>query len=215
GWGAVGSGGRQKGGSILLAFAWLLTVLGFGLFWNNSDDQFYFQLAVAFGALAARIPRGPILALSCVGLLWNLVDVGHRHVLYPRQERIALLEKEIRGACLVVYPGFDEASMLLALSEAGRETARLPITNLATTLPPEEGTRALADRVRGCVETGGRVVLLDLYDTPPDRNPWKFLRRLGYERSDLHAVLAGLPVDKASRRVGPFRVREAKSNTTS
>lgn len=204
----TGGGASPPGqeGGFLLTLAWLLAILGFGIYWNNSDDQFYFQLAVVFGALAARIPRGPVLALSCVGLLWNVVDVTHRHVLYPRQERLALVEQEVRGACLVVYPGFDEASMLLALSDTGTE--RLALTDLATMLPPEAGASALVERVWGCVETGGRVVLVDLYDTPPLRNPWKFLHRLGYERSDLHAALAGFPVDRASRRVGPFTVRE-------
>jgi hypothetical protein len=98
--------------------------------------------------------------------------------------------------------------MLLALSEVGRKTERLAITDLATSLPPQGGATALADRVRGCIEESGRVVLVDLYDTPPDRNPWKFLRRLGYERSDLHAALAGFPVGRSSRQVGPFTVRD-------
>ena len=57
----------------MIATAWLVAILGFGFFWNNSDDQFYFQMAPAFGVLAARIParRGraavAFLALSLVG----------------------------------------------------------------------------------------------------------------------------------------------------
>ena len=92
-------------GVLLITSAWLVAILGFGFFWNNSDDQFYFQMAPAFGALAARIPvrrgrAGVFVALSLAGLLWNLVDVGVHRVFYPRQERMALLEKEVRGACL-------------------------------------------------------------------------------------------------------------------
>ena len=105
----------------MIGAAWLAAILGFGVFWNNSDDQFYFQMAPAFGALAARIPgrRGRsgvvFLMLSLTGLLWNWIDVGSKRVFYPRWQRMALLEREVRGACLVVYPGFDEAEMLLSL----------------------------------------------------------------------------------------------------
>ncbi|HEY7213428.1 MAG TPA: hypothetical protein VIC28_02310, partial [Thermoanaerobaculia bacterium] len=85
-------------GVLLITSAWLVAILGFGFFWNNSDDQFYFQMAPAFGALAARIPArrdraGIFVALSLAGLLWNLVDVGVHRVLYPRPERMVLLEK--------------------------------------------------------------------------------------------------------------------------
>lgn len=36
-------------------------------------------------------------------------------------------------------------------------------------------------------------MLVDLYDTPRDRNPWKYLRRLGYERSMVERELSRFP----------------------
>ncbi len=50
-------------------------------------------------------------------------------------------------------------------------------------------------------------MLLDLFDLPPQRNPWKFLQRLGYDHAGIAQALEGLPVDRTSRRVGPFTVR--------
>jgi hypothetical protein len=199
-------------GALLLTLSWLVAILGFGIFWNNSDDQFYFQMAPAFGALAARTTArrsriGILLVLSCAGLLWNLIDVGSHRVFYPRHERMALLEREAQGACLVVYPGFDEPELLLAMSRPAVD--RLAITQLAVRYPVDEGMRVLKSRIESCLDIGGRVVLVDLFDTPSERSPWKFLRRLGYDHATVERILESLPVEEASRRVGPFTVRAA------
>lgn len=199
---------------LLLTIPWLAAILGFGIFWNNSDDQFYFQMAPVFGALAARIPgrRGRagavFLVLSLAGLVWNLVDVGERRILYPRWERMALLEKEVRGACLVVYPGFDEPEMLLRLSRRAQSVPQISVTHLASRYPVQEGIQRLTDDIERCLGAGRRVVLIDIFDTPRDRNPWKFLRRLGYDRRRIERALDERFSSKgASRQMGPFRIR--------
>jgi hypothetical protein len=207
--------GREEAdrGALLIVAAWLAAILGFGIFWNNSDDQFYFQLAPAFAALSPRVTarrgrvRAIVLPLSLAGLLWNLFDVASDRVFYPRQERTALLEREVRGACLAVVPGFDEPELLLAMSPM--RVGRTSITNLAVGFPPAEGLGLLHRRIERCLDAGGRVVLIDLYDTPPERNPWKYLRRLGYDHAAVERSLADLPLESASRRVGPFTVRVA------
>jgi hypothetical protein len=202
-------------GALLLTAAWLAAILGFGVFWNNSDDQFYFQMAPVFGALAARIPAGRsravavFLALSLAGLLWNGIDVTTRRILYPRQERMALLEREVRGACLVVVPGFDEPDLLLRMSRAVEPVPTMAITQLATQYPAEEGVGKLTASIGRCLSAGGRVVLIDIFDTPPDRNPWKFLRRLGYDHLEIERSLERLPLERTSRSVGPFRLRSS------
>lgn len=196
--------------TLLLTATWLAAILGFGVFWNNSDDQFYFQLAPIFGALAARITGKRFLALSLAGLLWNVIDVTSHRVLYPRWERMALLEREVSGACLVVYPGFDEPELLLRMSARAAPIDQMAMTRLAVEHPYEEGMRDLMDRIEGCSARGGRVILIDIFDTPPDRNPWKFLRRLGYDHAAVERRLESLPVEKSSRRVGPFMVRQSQ-----
>jgi hypothetical protein len=121
---------------------------------------------------------------------------------------MALLEREVRGACLVVYPGFDEPELLLTMSRPAA-LDRVAITQLATRYPAGEGLRELDGRIGSCLAAGGRVVLIDLFDTPPERNPWKFLRRLGYDHATVERSLERFPVENASRRVGPFTVRRA------
>jgi hypothetical protein len=197
----------------LLTGAWLAAVLGFGFVWDNSDDQFYVQLAVVFGALAARLPlRGrravPAVALSGLALLWNAGDLGGRRIFYPRAERVEMLRAELGGACLVVYPGHEDLESLLTLAdlEVGG-VRRLALTGLATTLPLEAGMERLAEAIGSCQAAGRPVALVDLYDTPPGQNPWKFLDRLGYERSRVHAAVARFPVEEPLRALGPFTLR--------
>jgi hypothetical protein len=199
-------------GALLLTLSWLAAILGFGIFWNNSDDQFYFQMAPVFGVLAAEMGRRSratkiFLILSFAGLLWNLIDVSSHRVLYPRQERMALLDREVQGACLVVYPGFDEPELLLEMSRPSASVEQLALTQLSVQSPADEGMRTLRDRIEACRREGRRVVLLDLFDQPPQRNPWKFLQRLGYDHAGIAQALEGLPVDRTSRWVGPFTVR--------
>lgn len=187
----------------LLLTAWAAAVLVFGTFWNNSDDQFYVQLPVAFGALAATMRRRTVVALGLAALLWNAVDVAQRRVLYPRQERLALVERDLGGAGLIVYPGFDEMEVLLEL-EPGPRTVSM--TGLATRAPFEEGMDRLGKEIRETLGAGRPVAIVDIVEAPPNRSPWKFLRRMGYEQARVEEILERFPMDPALR-TGPFTVR--------
>lgn len=203
---------RPDSRAALLFTAWTMAVLGFGVFWNNSDDQFYVPLSVGFAALAARMPpRRAVVALGLAALLWNVVDIAQRRVFYPRQERLALIEKELGGAGLVVYPGFDEMEVLLQL-EAGPPTVSM--TGTATRLPFEAGMDSLAKEIGETLAKGRPVALVDILDAPPNRSPWKFLRRMGYEHARVVEILRRFPVDPA-RRMGPFSVRWIRPDKSS
>jgi hypothetical protein len=195
------SGFRGKD-TMFLVCVWAGAVLAFGIFWNNSDDQFYVQLAVASGALAARMPLRPaLLGLSLLALLWNAADLTNRRILYPREERLALM-RTLDGAGLIVYPGFDEIEVLLQLEPKARSAS---FTSLAVQYPAAEGMRVLTEDIDETLASGRPVALLDLFDTPRNRSPWKFLRRLGYEHDEVLEVLGRYPGE--TRRLGPFTLR--------
>jgi hypothetical protein len=184
----------------LLVGAWAAAVLAFGIFWNNSDDQFYFQLSVAFGALATRMPVRPaLLVFSLFALLWNVADLTHRRILYPRQERLALM-RTLDDAGLIVYPGFDEIEILFQVEPP--RARWVSFTGLAVQYPSSEGMRVLTGDIDKTLASGRPVALLDLFDTPPQRSPWKFLRRLGYEHDEVLRILDRYPAE--TRRLGPF-----------
>jgi hypothetical protein len=188
----------------LLVIVWAAAVLAFGIFWNNSDDQFFVQLSVAFGALASRMPIRPaLLALSLFTLLWNAADLTNRRILYPRQERLALLETGLEDAGLIVYPGFDEIEVLFQLEPP--KARSISFTGLSVQYPEPEGMRVLTADIDKTLADGRPVALLDLFDTPRLRSPWKFLRRLGYEHDDVLETLGRYPGE--TRRLGPFTLR--------
>src|SRR5207249_11713067 len=72
-----------------------------------------------------------------------------------------LFRSEVRGACLVVYPGFDEPELLLGMSRSSASIERLAVTTLSIQYPVEEGVRALRNRIEDCRRGGGRVVLVE------------------------------------------------------
>ncbi len=204
---------------LLLQAIWWPAILAFGFWWNNSDDQFYFQLAVVFGALATQHPhkrRGVAFLVACgaAALAWNAVDVTERFFTYPRAALTNALLRETGGACLIVTPGWDDASNLLILADGRVRPAQLSLTALAVAMPAAPGLARLSAAVEHCLQAGGRVDLVDLYDAAPYQFPWKFLRQLGYEPEALRRTLAPFGVDPAPRRAGPFRLRSIRSPRT-
>jgi hypothetical protein len=199
---------------LLVVIPATLAILLFGVFWDNSDDQFYFQLAPLAGMLVCLVPvrrdPGPslmILMLSALCLSWNVCDITDHRIFYPRTQRIAILEKETKGACLALTPGFDEAELLLEMSH--HPPPQTSVAVLASTYPYELGMPILSARIDRCLSAGKRVVFIDVFDTPRERSPWKFLRRLGYDRDSVEKALGRVPIETSSRRVGPFTFRVA------
>jgi hypothetical protein len=191
--------------ALLLACVWAAAVLAFGIYWNNSDDQFYVQLAVAFAALGSRLPlRSRAAALGMLALLWNVVDVGNRRVFYPRQERLAMIERELGQAGLIVYPGFDEMGVLLALKPVAPAVS---LTDYSVRYPAEEGLKDLFFTILDTLREGRAVAVVDTVDVAPTRPPWKFLKRMGYDQAKVVDTVDSFALEYVPERLGPFSVR--------
>lgn len=196
----------------LLALGIAAAVFAFAVYWNNSDDQFYFQLSIATGVLLTRVRLGArrgglILALVLLTVGWNALDTVKNRILYPRNERVALLERELAGADLVVYPGYDELDQLFYFVESPDRTRRLSVTSIADRHPAPEGLAVLAARIGETLERGGRVDIVSIYDVPPKQNPWKALEAAGYAQAEVIRALSAFPVEPSSRVAGPFTIR--------
>src|SRR4029079_2415180 len=86
-------------------------------------------------------------AIGAAALLWNVGDVATHRLLYPRAALVDRFEREGAGACLVVFPGFDEAQLLLSLSPRAMKVPRLSIVELAIAEPPATGLPRLTKRM--------------------------------------------------------------------
>ena len=199
--------------ALLLASAWVLAISGFGIFWNNSDDQFFFQLAIPLGATVASLHFMPpvrraaaLASLSALVLLWNATAMAAL-ILYPRYERAAVLKTALHGAELVIYPGMDEVYQLLYFMNDDQPQRWLALSAIATQYEPSKGYSRLEERLYSTLARGKRIDVVGVFDIPQKQNPWKYLRQLGYSNSDVVKFLTRFPVEQSSRRAGPFTVR--------
>lgn len=196
--------------ALQLAAGFVLSVVLFGLYWNNSDDQFFFQISVATGILVAAAPpwrsRAPVVALtlSLIVLCWNVLDTVTRFVLYPREERVELLRSALDGADLVVLPGQDEADRLLYFVDPAAIGEKLALTSLMSRYQAEEGLDSLTTKVDQALSVGGQVDVVGLYDSHLAPQPWRALTNAGYSASRIRALLEKYVVEV--RDVGPFTI---------
>jgi hypothetical protein len=185
-------------------------VVLFGLYWNNSDDQFFFQLSAAVGMLTAAVPpwhsRVPKVALmvSLTVLAWNLFDTTTRCVLYPREERIQLLGTALDGADLVILPGQEEVDHLLYFVDKTTTGERLSLTHLMARYEANEGLEVLGSRVEEVISGGGRVDVVGVFDSNLGAQPWRALSAAGYGADRIRDLFGRYDIDV--RQVGPFTV---------
>ena len=207
------SGAPRYSAVQLITAAWVAQIFLFMVFWDNSDAQFYFQLAIPLAAIVAvfqwRHSRvsSVLLGLSMAALAWNTVDLFSRFVLYPRTERVAALERQFAGSGLVIYPGRDDVAHMMYFVDRRSVPERLSLTELANKHSPEEGLSLLDSMVREAVTSGRRVDVVAVYDVPSGGQPWKQLRAIGYDHRQILGTLGRYRVDQQSRQVGPWTLR--------
>ena len=114
-----------------------------------------------------------------------------------------MIERELGEAGLIVYPGFDEMEVLLALKPVAPV---LSMTGYSVRFPPEEGLQDLSATIRDSLREGRSVAIVDIVGVSPSRPPWKFLKRMGYGHARVVDVLGSFALERAER-VGPFTVR--------
>ena len=191
---------------LLIAIAWVAAVFAFGVFWNNSDDQFYFQMSIALGAIVAASWTGRTrmtVALATVALVaWNGFATWRDLIAYPRDEYVAGLTTDVAGAGLVIFPGSDEIMQLMYFVPTAKGEKRINLISVAGTAPESIGLSTVARDVDCALSNGQRVVMLDVAVTGAG-DSWRALALLGYPRDRVMATLDRYAfIDP--RRVGPF-----------
>lgn len=201
---------KQSLGVLLCVLGMGVPILAFGAFWNNSDDQFYFQIAPALACVAIvglrETPRlGLSLALISIPFGVNTYDLAANYVSYPRAELLTRLGGALGGATLIIAPGMDEVSHLIYyLPEAqGRVVF---VSALADRLNPEEGLRVLRDTVDAVILGGGIVASVNIGSAGPSQQPWPMLSTLGYEWSAVAELMHSHTTTRRIRVSGTISV---------
>ena len=203
---------RQQGSAfphrLALVIGWTIGVIIFAIYWDNSDDQFYFQLcvplAIVAGVATARTRVIPALSLGLI-LGWNIVATVIPYVTYPRARNVAALARVYHNATVTVVPGEDEIATLtnFVALEPGHQW--LFITTLAEHHAAADGLRLMRDSLTSVLQRGGTVSMIAVIDASADGNPWKYLQSLGYSPFVVRSTLLNLG-RTCEARLGPWHV---------
>jgi len=197
--------------TLLLVTAYAVSTLVFGIYWNNSDDQFFFQLVLPIGALIASYTpslqrRTLWLAANVVVLGWNAYVLLTQLILYPRWAYVDALEKVVGHTPMVIFPGEDEASRLLHFVPSPPSQQRLALTTIADHYQARAGIPALAALIDSTLAHGNRIDAVAVYDVRGHVPPWKHLSEVGYTATALRQAIRGTHALCGHTMAGPFAV---------
>jgi hypothetical protein len=198
--------------ALVLGSAFTFATLVFGFYWNNSDDQFFFQLAIPTGAFiaAAGFPtqwRGAWAAALATVLAWNVAALIQGQILYPRWTYARAIEKATERADIILYPGRDELWRLLYFVPKRTDQRRLDIATIADKYPANVGIPLLTDSVDAAVARGDRIVVLGIFDPVTHQPPWKNLNEIGYTQHALQRAIFASHESCTRPSIGAFSVR--------
>jgi hypothetical protein len=202
---------RRTHHALMLAATFAAATLVFAFLWNNSDDQFYFQLAIPTGALIAAsglVSRRSLWTVAYTTVIaWNAITFVRQYVLYPRWEYANGIATAVRGADMILYPGRDELWRILYFVPADARQRRVDLATIVDKLPRNEGLAMLRDSLTAAVHRGERIDIVGIADAPLHQPPWKHFREIGYTATDFQRMIdnAGTLCQRTS--VGPFSIR--------
>jgi hypothetical protein len=188
---------------VLLAAWWIAGVLAFNLFWDNSDDQFWFAILPVLWLCAARAagfapqrgstaPGPRALAVLAAGVGFLLV-ANTAFVVAPsafvdiergRAEHGDLLAE----GTVEIYPGWDHVTHLFSDHDP-ESVRRIALLDVALGRDDEIRMEALPQLVEAALRDGRRIVVARLYDRDRFAYPWEHLTRLGWPRERILKLL--------------------------
>lgn len=189
---------------VRVALVWMFAYYGFNFFWNDSSDQFWFQILPALwlllalfaqsaidrqGAPAGAGTRQPghllLFVLVPTLLLMNTLQEVAPKAFQDMEGFAAQHRALLREGDLEIVPGWDDLRWI-ALDDT---YPRIKQVNLMTAAMSPASSPAhisqLFPAVEAQLQAGGRVIVARVYDKDQDPSPWDQLRKLGWSREKL------------------------------
>ena len=189
---------RGARGSIfgLCALAQIAGTLAFAFVWNLTEAEFYFPIVAPLTLLAVMLPRkraldAVIIAASVLVVGTNLGSWALPRREYPLVRYGAELAKQLGPHDLLVgfqdYPGGPCLEFLLpALPGA----SAVEVDELTLHAPDAEAALSSLDqRIRAALQSGGRVLVLRIFDEHDWNAPWPVLRMKGIDKARLRTFV--------------------------
>lgn len=202
----------SKGIFWIAIIGWTAGVLAFGIYFNNSDDQFFVQLSVPVAVLVASAPvtnstrRYVLSAAGILILSWNAGEAWRTQIDYPREERMRELESVVSESDVLIYAGHDEAEHLLHLLPDSLDKNGISLMLFAEKHPPESRLSALRDTVTRLLRTGKSIDAISIIGADPDDHPWGLLEGLGLPHDRVEELLRELGAVPAGEPDGHFSI---------
>lgn len=215
---------------VRFGLAWILSYGVFNLYWNDSSDQFWFQLLPVMwlmlllpsGAASGHATNGSVMpspglsrgeitfGMVPVLLVVNTALVAAPGALVDYDRYLAEHRQLIRAGDLEIIPGWDGLRWLGA-DETYPGYEQVTLMQLATGRDGDGKSlmESLPQRVRERLNAGNRVFVARLYDRDDKPRPWDNLRKLGWPRERIQALLGEFDTTRAIS-IGGIVIREVR-----
>lgn len=184
--------------------SWIVAYYVFNFFWDDSSDQFWFQMLPALWLLLAlfaqaalrtdaassvSLTRAPGLLLLFI-LAPTLLLANTLQEVVPKafQDMIGFAGQHralLREGDLEIIPGWDDVRWI-GLDDSYPRVTQINLMTAAMA-PQSSSTHIsqLPSTVEAQLRAGGRVIVARVYDKDGDPRPWDQLRKLGWSRERL------------------------------
>lgn len=207
--------------------AWIFGFCVFNFYWNDSSDQFWFQLLPVLwllllfylGAATSVAGNGNVrktgalvvmlVAVPALLVLNTTLAIGGR-VFVDMERYQAQHRRIIDVGDLEVIPGWDELRWL-APTDAFPDYDQLTLMDLVTdkTADGEPLIETLPDLVHARLAAGRRVFVARLYDLDESPRPWDHLRELDWPRERIQGLLSAFEAHEV-QTIGGVTIRELR-----
>jgi hypothetical protein len=194
---------------VRVALMWMIAYYGFNFFWDDSSDQFWFQILPALWLLLAlfaqaganrlagsttRLVRQPglllLFVLAPALLLANTLQEVVPKAFYDMEGYTAQHRAMLREGDLEIIPGWDDVRWI-GVDESFPRVKQVNLMTVAM-LPKTnpDYISQLFPEIEAHLQKGGRVIIARVFDKDEDPRPWDQLRKLGYSRNKLQQELS-------------------------
>lgn len=193
---------------VQLGLIWMASFYVFNFFWDDSSDQFWFQIlpivwlffalfASEPAAVAAPANASPqrfrfALMVLLVPVLWvfNTAQEVVPRSFVDLPGLAAEHGRLLRDGDFEVFPGWDDIRWI---QRAGGDIDVTQFSLMQAALNAKRDPRVLeklAARIEAHLRSGRRVIVARLYDLDREARPWDQLRKLGWSRDQVQKEFA-------------------------
>jgi len=195
---------------ILVCYAWISGGLLFNFLWNDSSDQFWFQIIPSIWLFLLVVLRKDYLLkqynsynlnsklnlintyviLFVTALLFaNTLSFATRYTFIDSEKNKIVLNSILNDGDLLITPGWDGITWLTP-SEENNSIIYIRLMSIATNNSVTvHNFESLPEVITNTVSTGHDVYIARLYDLDSEAKPWDQLRKLGWPREKIIELL--------------------------